>query len=72
MKRLDSETRKRINDRLLEVLHNPIEASDHLVNRGAERKIRVGSLRILFTIESGQIVIDTILPRGDVYKHSRR
>jgi mRNA-degrading endonuclease RelE of RelBE toxin-antitoxin system len=49
-----------------------LQAVTELVNHGAERKIRVGSLRILFTIDSGQTVIDTILPRGDVYKHSRR
>jgi mRNA-degrading endonuclease RelE of RelBE toxin-antitoxin system len=72
LKRLDNDTKRRINERLLEALANPIEASDHLVNRGPERKIRVGGLRILFTIESAQIVIDTILPRGEVYKHSRR
>jgi len=72
LKRLDNDTKRRINERLLEALANPTEASDHLVNRGPERKIRVEGLRILFTIESGQIVIDTILPRGEVYNHSRR
>jgi mRNA-degrading endonuclease RelE of RelBE toxin-antitoxin system len=51
---------------------NPIEASDHLVNRGPERRVRVGNLRILFRIESKEIIVDAILPRGDVYKHTRR
>jgi mRNA-degrading endonuclease RelE of RelBE toxin-antitoxin system len=52
---------------------DPVEASDRLVNRGNERKIRVGGVRILFRIASkSEILIDTILPRGDVYKHTRR
>ncbi len=50
-----------------------MEASDHLVNRGSERKIRVGGLRVLFRIESEYVLlIDAILPRGDIYKHTRR
>jgi len=72
LKRLDANLRQRINEGLVEALKDPIGASDHLVNRGAERKIRVGSLRILFRIEAEEIVIDAILPRGDVYKHTRR
>jgi mRNA-degrading endonuclease RelE of RelBE toxin-antitoxin system len=72
LKRLDANIRRRINDGLIEALKDPIGASDHLINRGAERKIRVGSLRILFRIEAEEIVIDAILPRGDVYKHTRR
>jgi len=65
--------RKRINDRLLEALADPIEASDRLINRGNERKIRVGALRIIFRIASeSEMLIDVILPRGDVYKHTRR
>jgi hypothetical protein len=51
----------------------PVQGSDRLVNRGNERKIRVGGLRILFRITSeSEIAIDAILPRGDVYKHTRR
>ena len=65
-------TRKRINDALLEAFEDPFGASDHLVNRGSERKIRVGGLRILFRIVSNEILVDTILPRGEVYKHTRR
>jgi len=72
LKRLDTNTRKRINDGLIDALKDPTTASDHLVNRGAERKIRVGGLRILFRIEGETIVVDAILPRGDIYKHSRR
>ena len=64
--------RKRINDALLDAVKDPLDASDHLVNREGERKIRVGNLRILFRIESGVILIDAILPRGDIYKHTRR
>jgi hypothetical protein len=52
--------------------------SDHLINRGIERKVRVGKYRILFRIDAtsaGTILIDAIdaiLPRGDIYKHSRQ
>jgi len=72
LKRLDTNTRKRINDGLIDALKDQIGASDHLVNRGAERKIRVGGLRVLFRIEAETIAVDAILPRGDVYKHTRR
>ena len=69
---MDTNIRHRINEALIEAAKDPIGASDHLVNRGAERKIRVGGFRILFRIEAEKIVIDAILPRGDVYKHTRR
>ncbi|MBV9760947.1 MAG: type II toxin-antitoxin system RelE/ParE family toxin [Acidobacteriaceae bacterium] len=71
LKRLDRVTRQRINDALLDAFEDPIGASDHLMNRGQERKVRVGSLRVLFRIVDDEILIDTILPRGEVYKHSR-
>ena len=70
LKRLDLPTKKRINEALLEAFKDPIAASDHLVNRG-ERKVRVGTLRILFRIEGTTVLVDAILPRGDVYKHTR-
>jgi mRNA-degrading endonuclease RelE of RelBE toxin-antitoxin system len=85
LKRLDKPTKQRIDNALLEALRDPIGASDHLINRGDERSIRVGGLRILFRVvtekqesesEAAQseiiIVVDAILPRGDVYKHTRR
>jgi mRNA-degrading endonuclease RelE of RelBE toxin-antitoxin system len=81
-KRLDRPTKQRIENALLEVLSDPISTSDHLINRGDERSIRVGGLRILFRIvpevskedaaQTEIVVIDAILPRGDVYKHTRR
>ena len=70
LKRLDADTKKRINDALEEASQDPIGASDNLVNRG-ERKVRVGGLRVLFRISNEQIIVDAILPRGDVYKHTR-
>jgi len=69
---LDTNVRQRINQALIEVTKDPIGASDRLINSGGERKIRVGGLRILFRIEAEQVVIDAILPRGEVYKHTRR
>jgi len=72
LKRLDANIKQRINDALVEALNDPIGASDHLVNRGAERKIRIGGLRILFRIEAQEIFVDAILPRGDIYKHTRK
>ena len=72
LRRLDANIKKRINDALLEALNDPIGASDHLINRGAERKIRIGGLRILFRIKEQEIFVDAILPRGDVYKHTRK
>ena len=72
LKRLDTNTKQRINAVLIEACKDPIGASDHLINRGAERKIRVGGLRVLFRIEAGEIVVDAILPRGECYKHTRR
>jgi len=72
LKRLDSETRRRIEEALRDAQKNPVEASDHIVNRGPERKVRAGKLRILFRLESNEILVDAILPRGDVHKHTRR
>ena len=72
LKRLDSKLKRRINDALLDAARDPIGASDHLVNRGADRSIRIGGLRIVFRIDKEEILVDTILPRGDVYKHSRK
>ena len=84
LKRLDKPTRQRIENAFAEALKDPIGASDHLINRGDERSIRVGGLRILFrivkekpesedeTAQGGTIVVDAILPRGDIYKHTRR
>jgi hypothetical protein len=54
---LDANIKKRINDALVEALNDPIGASDHLINRGAERKIRIGGLRILFRIEAQEIFV---------------
>ncbi|MGO9095313.1 MAG: type II toxin-antitoxin system RelE family toxin [Bryobacteraceae bacterium] len=71
-RRLDTDTKRRIGEALRDAQKNPVEASDHLVNRGSERKVRVGNLRILFRVESKEILVDAILPRGDVYKHTRR
>jgi mRNA-degrading endonuclease RelE of RelBE toxin-antitoxin system len=71
LKRLDADTKKRINDALEEALRDRVGASDNLINRG-ERKVRVGGLRVLFRIANEQILVDAILPRGDVYKHTRR
>ena len=74
LKRLDKDTRLRIQEALLKALDDPIGTSDRLVNCGDERKIRIGGFRILFRIDTDarRILVDTILPRGDVYKHIRR
>ena len=71
LKRLDADTKKRINDALEEALRDRVVASYNLINRG-ELKVRVGGLRVLFRIANEQILVDAILPRGDVYKHTRR
>lgn len=75
LKRLDQPTRKRIDTALQEAIVDPIGGSQPLINRSVERKIRVGGLRILFRItgdgENRTVAIDAILPRGDVYKHTR-
>ena len=66
--------RERIDSALRDAAADPVVASDHLVNRGDERKIRVGGLRILFRIDKAEskILVDAVLPRGDVYKHTRK
>lgn len=33
-----------------------------------EYRLRVGDIRVLFTIEDETIIINSILPRGQVYK----
>ena len=70
-KRLENSTQERIMKALAEAFNDPLNASGHLINRGDERKVRVGGLRILIRIVGDELFVDVILPRGDIYKHTR-
>ena len=71
LNRLDGKVRRRINDALIAASRDPIGTSDHLVNRGDERTIRIGGLRIIFRIYGEDILVDAILLRGDAYRARR-
>lgn len=74
LKKLPKDQQKRVTDKLSEVCNAPLEKSKKLVNRGGQRCSRVGSIRILFDIDERlrKLLVTAILPRGEVYKHSKR
>jgi mRNA-degrading endonuclease RelE of RelBE toxin-antitoxin system len=73
-KRLGKEAKARVEKTLRDIAADPVENSKRLVNRGGQRSTRVGELRILFDLdqESSKLMVTAILPRGDVYKHTKR
>lgn len=66
---LDKPTRERIHEKLLEIAEAPTDArlSKPLVSVG-QRSARVGSYRILFTIEEHSLFVAAIGPRGQIYR----
>ena len=74
LRRLDQPTKERIVAKLSEIAKDPSAYSKGLVGRGGARAGRVGPYRIVFDINVQRNVVEVsaILPRGDVYKHTKR
>lgn len=62
---MDKPTKKRIKDAIEKIPYGDIKKLKGLEN---EYRLRVGDLRVLFSIESDIIVVNNILPRGQAYK----
>jgi len=61
----DKPTKKRLKDAIEKIPQGDIKKLKGLEN---EYRLRVGDLRVLFTIEGNMIIIYDILPRGQAYK----
>jgi mRNA-degrading endonuclease RelE of RelBE toxin-antitoxin system len=71
LERCDATTRERLKAKLEKLKSNPFDPqlSKPLRGRNDQRSARVGDLRILFRVESNQIIVAAIDVRGQVYKH---
>lgn len=61
----DKPTKKRLKEAIEKL---PFGNIRKLAGYENEYRLRVGDLRVLFTIEDDIITINSILPRGQVYK----
>lgn len=61
----DKPTKKRLKEAIEKI---PIGDIKKLQGIEAGYRLRVGDLRVLFTIENDIVYIEKILPRGEVYK----
>lgn len=62
---MDKPTKKRIKEAIKKIPYGDIKRLKGLDN---EYRLRVGNLRVLFSIESDIIIVNNILPRGQAYK----
>ncbi len=72
--RIDRPTENRLRARLAQLAEDPFDPglSAPLTERAGVRKSRVGSWRILFTVDREAMIVNvvTVDTRGQVYKHS--
>lgn len=61
----DSTTKKRLKDAIEKIPFGDIKKLTGLEN---EYRLRVGDLRVLFTVENDIITVNEIEPRGQIYK----
>ncbi len=61
----DSSTKKRLREAIEKIPFGDIKK---LIGFDNEYRLRVGDLRVLFTIENDIVTINDIKPRGQVYK----
>ena len=60
---------KPTKNRLIEAIDKlPLGDLKKLSGYDKEYRLRVGDIRVLFTIEDESIIINSILPRGQAYK----
>ena len=72
LNRLDRPTKKRMTQRFEELCQDPFELrlSAPLTSAGGLRKSRIGGWRIIFSVDSGRLVVYvvTVDRRGQVYQ----
>lgn len=61
----DREAKKRLKDAIEKIPFGDIKKLTGFEN---EYRLRVGDLRVLFTVENNIITVNEIRPRGQVYK----
>ena len=61
----DKQTKKRLKEAIEKVPFGDIKKLQGIDNG---YRLRVGDLRVLFSIEDDRIYIDNIIPRGQAYK----
>ena len=61
---------KPTKERLKDAIHSlPLGDVKKLQGYQNDYRLRVGNIRVIFSIEDETIIIKCILPRGQVYKH---
>lgn len=63
--RLDKITKKRVKEAIDRLPDGDVRKLQGFLN---DYRLRVGNLRILFSIERNSIVVKDVLPRGQAYK----
>ena len=63
--RLDKITKKRVKEAIDRLPDGDVRKLQGFLN---DYRLRVGNLRILFSIERNTIVVKDVLPRGQAYK----
>lgn len=61
----DSTTKKRLKNAIEKIPLGDIKKLTGLEN---EYRLRIGDLRVLFTVEDDIIIVNEIMPRGQIYK----
>lgn len=61
----DKSTKKRLKEAIEKI---PLGDIKKLKGYKSEYRLRVGDLRVLFTLDNDVIIINSILPRGQAYK----
>jgi mRNA interferase RelE/StbE len=68
---LDKPTRKRIKEKLTAIAENPGDSRlSYPLQASEKRSSRVGKYRILFKVETEQILVADIDSRGQVYRNA--
>jgi len=66
---LDTPTRKRIADKLLELAQDPFNIrKSKPVTSQDRRTARVGGYRLVFLVDGGVLLVSDVGPRGQIYR----
>ncbi len=68
LKKLDSETKERIINKIDEILKDPKKYKMLRYELKGKRSARVGKWRIIYVIDGDKVVILSIAPRKNVYE----
>ncbi len=69
LRSLDKPTRKRIEDKLLQIAQDPYDLRlSYPLTSNDKRSTRVGSYRVLFELSADSLLVSHVAPRGQVYR----